>query len=416
MEPTTALGVAAAATQFFDIARNLIGQYQDSRQPPVSQTAFRKTAVDLRKLSKTFKQRPEPPSHDGTDPLHKHQKTTEELIDLLDKVQPEDKEGSSAWASIGQAISSVWNADKIKNLEERVGTFQHQLTLRLVAYMEAKQGPTPFEEDNSLPKMMQSDNRIINMINNAHPDTRREAEERHSGVMSAVSLSGDQRSIFRLLELEPAADDHETLRGSLAVVTLEELAGDVTSRYTALSYVWGNPVPVESIALTGCDVGIIANLAQALRDVRHTSRAVVLWADALCINQQDTKERSHQVWIVGDIYRSAVSTIIYLGPLEESVQFLFTHIAARNLERVRLQTEDPPNKPSTDTGPPGAPASGNNAPEADQVDSQTDQKNIHLGTAIRELCTNDWFTRAWAVPELVLSVDPRIQRGRILAR
>lgn len=122
-------------------------------------------------------------------------KTTEELIDLLDKVQPEEKEGSSAWASIGQAIASVWNADKIKSLEERVGTFQHQLTLRLVAYMEAKQGPTSFEEDSSLPKLLQSDDRIISMIHNSHPDTLREAKEKHSGVMSAVSLSGDQRSM-----------------------------------------------------------------------------------------------------------------------------------------------------------------------------------------------------------------------------
>lgn len=79
MEPTTALGVAAAATQFFDIARNLIGQYQDSRQPPVSQTAFRKTAVDLRKLSTTFKQRPTPPSQDINNPLHKHQHVSSRL-------------------------------------------------------------------------------------------------------------------------------------------------------------------------------------------------------------------------------------------------------------------------------------------------------------------------------------------------
>ncbi|KAK8135073.1 hypothetical protein PG984_007085 [Apiospora sp. TS-2023a] len=223
MEPTTALGVAAAATQFFDIARNLISQYQDSRQPPVSQTAFKKTAVDLRKLSTTFKQRPNPPSHDAVDPLHKHQKvtshqlivdcdkTTEELIDLLDKVQPEDREGSSAWASIGQAISSVWNADKIKSLEERVGTFQNQLTLRLLAYIEAKQGPTSFEEDNSLPELVRSDNRILNMINTSHTDTLREAEERHSGVMSAVSLSGDPVRSMSMPEMDLGVGAVETV-------------------------------------------------------------------------------------------------------------------------------------------------------------------------------------------------------------
>ncbi|KAK8862828.1 hypothetical protein PGQ11_009063 [Apiospora arundinis] len=204
MEPTTALGVAAAATQFFDIARNLIREYQDSRQPPVSQTAFKNTAVDLRALSSTFKTRPQPP-RDVLNPVNEHQnaldqlivdcdKTTEELIDLLDKVQSEEK--GSAWASIGQAIASVWNADKIKSLEDRVGTYQHQLTLRLLAYIEAKQGSTSFDTDDSLAQLMRSDSRIINMINTSHTDTLREAKERHSSVMSVVpSISTDQRSL-----------------------------------------------------------------------------------------------------------------------------------------------------------------------------------------------------------------------------
>ncbi|KAK8107032.1 uncharacterized protein PG998_009045 [Apiospora kogelbergensis] len=204
MEPVTALGVAAAATQFFDIARNLIREYQENRQPPVSQTAFKNTAVDLRGLSSTFKQRPQPP-RDATNSVHEHQKaldqlildcdnTTQELIDLLNSVQPDEK--GSAWASIGQAIASVWNADKIKSLEERVGTYQNQLTLRLLAYIEAKQGPTPFDSDDSLAQLMRSDSRIINMINTSHTDTLREAKERHSSVMSVVpSTTADQRSL-----------------------------------------------------------------------------------------------------------------------------------------------------------------------------------------------------------------------------
>lgn len=120
--------------------------------------------------------------------------TTQELIDLLNSVQPDEK--GSAWASIGQAIASVWNADKIKSLEERVGTYQNQLTLRLLAYIEAKQGPTPFDSDDSLAQLMRSDSRIINMINTSHTDTLREAKERHSSVMSVVpSTTADQRSL-----------------------------------------------------------------------------------------------------------------------------------------------------------------------------------------------------------------------------
>ncbi|KAK8135074.1 HET-domain-containing protein [Apiospora sp. TS-2023a] len=47
---------------------------------------------------------------------------------------------------------------------------------------------------------------------------------------------------------------------------------------------------------------------------------------------------------------------------------------------------------------------------------KVDPKTVQLWLAIHELCSNDWFTRAWTFPELVLSVDPRIQCGRMLAR
>lgn len=136
---------------------------------------------------------------------------------------------------------------------------------------------------------------------------------------------------FRLLELGPAADVQGALKGSLAATTLERIDIDIVTRYTALSYVWGNPTPVGSIAINGSNVGITANLTQALRDIRHTSRAVVLWVDALCINQQGPKKQSQQVRIMGDIYRRAATTIIYLGPYKRNVQFLFNHIAAMNL-------------------------------------------------------------------------------------
>lgn len=155
---------------------------------------------------------------------------------------------------------------------------------------------------------------------------------------------------FRLLELAPVADDHEPFGGSLVVLTLAEHDRDVTSRYTALSYVWADPTPVETIAVDGCDVGITANLSQALRDIRHNSRVVVLWADALCINQQDTRERSHQVRNVGDIYRRASTTIIYLGPYNVTMEWLFTSMAATNLVRIWLQSRDPPVSADSNSG------------------------------------------------------------------
>ncbi|KAK8078552.1 heterokaryon incompatibility protein-domain-containing protein [Apiospora saccharicola] len=171
---------------------------------------------------------------------------------------------------------------------------------------------------------------------------------------------------IRLLNLEPAADGHDPLKGSLNVIILERLDIDITHRYTALSYVWGDPTLVGSIVIDGSD---------------------------------DTHERSHHVRIMGDIYQRSATTIIYLGPHTRNVQYLFNHIAARNLERRRLQTKDPPSNPS---------CMRTSSPEV--------TVSHHLWLAIHEICANDWFTRAWTFPELDLSVDPRIQCGRILAR
>ncbi|KAK6825588.1 HET-domain-containing protein [Apiospora arundinis] len=230
---------------------------------------------------------------------------------------------------------------------------------------------------------------------------------------------------IRLLELEPAANNQEPLRGSLVVTTLEEIISDVTMGYTALSYAWGNPAQAGSIVLRGCDVGITANLARALTDIRHTSRVTFIWADALCINQQDNDERSRQVRIMGDIYRRAASTIIYLGPLMPNSLCLFRHIAAMNLKHLQLQSLNRsqrhiiqpllpnaplPSNPDSSSGLGPLFEGGSLASCGSELDSE------QLALAIDEVCSSEWFTRAWVFQELVLSVDPRIQCGRMLAR
>lgn len=49
-----------------------------------------------------------------------------------------------------------------------------------------------------------------------------------------------------------------------------------------------------------------------------TGRTAYLWADSLCINQADVSERSHQVNLMGAIYKSAESVLVWLGPEEPS--------------------------------------------------------------------------------------------------
>src|SRR3569833_2059560 len=131
---------------------------------------------------------------------------------------------------------------------------------------------------------------------------------------------------IRLLILEPAATNSSPLRGCLQNTTISACDRDLIDSYTALSYVWGNPSPSDSIALGQADAKvpsaavshpITANLAAALRGLRDTRRPHRIWADALCINQSDIPERNVQVALMGDIYRKASHTVIYLGTLTQ---------------------------------------------------------------------------------------------------
>jgi hypothetical protein len=56
------------------------------------------------------------------------------------------------------------------------------------------------------------------------------------------------------------------------------------------------------------------NLWQALERLRSTGFAVVVWADAVCINQWNTEERNHQVQGMTRIYSLAYEVAIWLGP------------------------------------------------------------------------------------------------------
>jgi hypothetical protein len=44
-----------------------------------------------------------------------------------------------------------------------------------------------------------------------------------------------------------------------------------------------------------------------------------MWADGICINQNDDVEKSKQVAMIGEIYAGAHKTIIYLGPSENGL-------------------------------------------------------------------------------------------------
>lgn len=94
---------------------------------------------------------------------------------------------------------------------------------------------------------------------------------------------------------------------------LETVALSEYPSYETVSYAWGEKDDRAIIKVDGIDIGIPRNLSIALWYLRQQSTPVRLWADAICINQEDAEEKAHQVSIMGDIFHSCLSTYIWLG-------------------------------------------------------------------------------------------------------
>lgn len=83
-------------------------------------------------------------------------------------------------------------------------------------------------------------------------------------------------------------------------------------RYEALSYVWGTEGHIP-ILLNGRPHKASRNLYLALRRLRKAKDIRTIWIDALCINQNDTVEKGHQVALMGYIYKQASRVYLWLG-------------------------------------------------------------------------------------------------------
>jgi hypothetical protein len=98
--------------------------------------------------------------------------------------------------------------------------------------------------------------------------------------------------------------------------------------YDALSYMWGDPTAKGMITLEDEPFAVTISLENALRHMRLRNDVRYLWADAVCINQRDIKERGNQVHLMKEIYsrcqRARVWIDVDLDIEDPGVQRLFT--------------------------------------------------------------------------------------------
>ncbi|KAH8896493.1 hypothetical protein GQ53DRAFT_714195 [Thozetella sp. PMI_491] len=89
---------------------------------------------------------------------------------------------------------------------------------------------------------------------------------------------------------------------------------DRPPRYTAISYAWGDAGDTRKIQVDGVTIPVGVSLYGALEALRQRGDPVLVWVDALSIDQSNREERAQQVQLMASIYRRAESVAIWLGP------------------------------------------------------------------------------------------------------
>jgi hypothetical protein len=112
---------------------------------------------------------------------------------------------------------------------------------------------------------------------------------------------------FRLVELQQSQSFDDTLVARLRHCSLQN-----PPPYLALSYKTGDPRSSVTMSLDGFQVPISPNLEMALRQLRG-SRYRLIWADSLCIDQQDEKEKAAQIIRIRAIYKEAQLVAAWIG-------------------------------------------------------------------------------------------------------
>ena len=119
-----------------------------------------------------------------------------------------------------------------------------------------------------------------------------------------------QQGHIRVINLEPSPSVDAPLQISFVADHHSTLEG----RYEAISYTWGEPDVSYPLHLPDSTyVGVTKNLDWALRRFRLHDRTRFLWADAVCINQNDDREKETQIPLMVVIFQGASKVLASLG-------------------------------------------------------------------------------------------------------
>ncbi|KAK4043350.1 heterokaryon incompatibility protein-domain-containing protein [Parachaetomium inaequale] len=172
--------------------------------------------------------------------------------------------------------------------------------------------------------------------------------------------------------------------------------------YRALSYNWGvlqhkHEAGIPRVIVDGHEIGLTQNLYAALRYIRRPDQDVILWVDAVCINQGDPREKGHQVKQMGNIYKGAEEVLIWLGSGDHDIYSLLESISWID-------------KKATESV-----AMGDKGDWTGFCRQFISHRGLNVGSgpkqALARLLTRPWFKRVWILQEVANARTARILCG-----
>ncbi|KAF4467774.1 heterokaryon incompatibility [Fusarium albosuccineum] len=221
----------------------------------------------------------------------------------------------------------------------------------------------------------------------------------------SISISASDASVFpsfsykplnkgdiRLLMLHPGKEDAQ-LR---AVVYHSPLL--VTNSFQAISYTWGSAELSHTLWTPDGNVRVTESLYATLRCIRHEKQALAVWADGVCINQSDKKEKPEQIWLLPQVFQRATCVLACLGSDNSADNAIESLMQIRVKDSLATLGEEWP------VDLPQIPKSWKNRcipPSDDQIWDE-----------IRGLFERPWFERAWIIQEVVVATSVRVICGK----
>lgn len=139
---------------------------------------------------------------------------------------------------------------------------------------------------------------------------------------------------LRLLRIPPALA-YEPLKYEILLSHIND-----APPYKALSYAWGDIRDTTVIDCSGTSQAISAHLHSGLCRVRHTTKPLVIWVDAICINQMNNIEKGLQVDFMSTIYEQAEEVIVWFGDVDDrSGNLAFGTITKFNCMLLKVMLE-----------------------------------------------------------------------------